>query len=207
LTSPATLFGALPQGEPWQAGDLDLQEFELSLPDDLEADAYRWNLACSQGAVYTAPGTLRIRADGNIMLLRRPMNLQYGDTIRLSGYRWRTAGADLQITLLWEALQEPHFDYKVFVHLLDAEGEIVRQYDAMPCQWQCPTSQWQVGEMVIDQASIPLVALPAGEYHLAVGLYNVETGERLLVQEPGGEVYPDGYPVLPDVFSISLGSP
>jgi hypothetical protein len=207
LTSSVTLFGTLPQGEPWQPGDLDLQEFELSPSDDLRAGAYRWNLACSEGVVYTAPDILRLRADGRTTYLRRPMNLQYGDSIRLSGYRWQTVGADLRIMLLWEALQKPPSDYKVFVHLLNAEGEMVAQYDAMPCQWQCPTSQWQAGGTIVDRASVSLTGLPAGEYHLAAGLYGVETGERLLVQGPGGEVYPDGYPILPDVFVISLGAP
>jgi len=207
--SPLTLFGALPEGEDtWQAGDLELQAVTVPLPQELRPGTYHWTVTCPGSvsvdtAVYTAPETLRVYADGHTTYLRRSVNLCYGDAIRLSGYRWRTTGADLQITLLWKALEEPIADYKVFVHLLNVGGEIVRQYDAMPCNWLCPTSQWQAEETISDQAIIPLWGLPPGEYRLAVGLYSAETQERLPVRGPEGTLQPPAYFILPDAFLVS----
>jgi hypothetical protein len=159
-------------------------------------------MTCGGDQAYTAPEMLDIDDEGRTTYLRRTVNTSYGDSIQLEGYRWRTAGADLQVTLRWKAAQEPAADYKIFVHLLSSAGEIVCQYDAMPCQWQCPTSQWQAGEVVLDQATLSLAQVPPGEYRLAVGAYSPETGERLLARAPGGELYPDGRFILPDTFLI-----
>ena len=79
------------------------------------------------------------------------------------------------------------------------------QYDAIPCNWQCPTNQWQVGEMVQDQAIIPLGVLPPGDYRIAVGLYSDETLARLPVQDLDQASRPGDYFVLPDHFLVSGG--
>ena len=202
LETPLTFFETLPKGG-WAAGDLAMQEAMLSLPQALEPGAYRWTLTCPGATAYTAPETLEVHLDGHATYLRRSVNLRYGDVIQLLGYRWRTEGTDLQMTLLWKALKAPSADYKVFVHLLNAEGEIVRQYDAVPCNWQCPTGGWLAGDVVPDRAVISLRGLPPEEYRLAVGLYHLVTQERLPVQGPQGELYPDAYFVLPDAFLIS----
>ena len=204
LTLPIRLFDTdLSDGEKWQTGDLWVKEMTTSLPADLEPRAYHWTLACGEETRYEATDTLEIYPDGHTVYLRRSTDLIYGDVIRLLGYRWWTTGADLHLTLLWEALEKPTADYKVFVHLLNADGDLIRQYDAMPCDWKCPTGQWQAGERITDQATLSLWGLPAGEYRLAVGIYHPVTLERLPVYEPGSEPYPDAYPILPDAFTIS----
>lgn len=214
LETPITFFETLPAQEGqkgnegnWAAGDLDLQEITLSLPQAPETGVYRWNVTCPEAADYTAPETLNVYPDGRASYLRSQVNVRYGDFIQLLGYRWRTTGTDLQMNILWETLKAPRTDYKVFVHLLNASGEIVRQYDAIPCNWQCPTSQWHAGDIVPDQAVISLRGLPPEEYRLAVGLYHLATQERLPARGPEGELYPDAYFVLPDAFLISTEFP
>ena len=203
LTLPVSLFdAAVPAGENWQIGDLWVKEMTVSLPADLEPGTYHWTLTCGEEARYEAADALEIDPHGRSVYLRRWTNLLYDDTIHLLGYRWWTAGADLHLALLWEPLRKPAADYKVFVHLLNTNGDIVRQYDAVPCHWKCPTSQWQVRETITDQATLSLWGLPAGQYRLAVGLYHPETLERLPVREPGSEPYPDAYPILPEPFLI-----
>jgi len=201
--SAITFFGRLPGGETWEIGDLEVREVAAVLPEELEPGAYRWGVICPGAAAYTAPETLEVHPDGHITYLRPLVDVQYGDVIHLLGYRWRTVGSELHVMLWWKALQAPRTDYKVFLHLLNADRKIVRQYDAMPCNWQCPTSQWQTGEIIADQAIIPLGGVPPGEYLLAVGLYVEETQERLPVQGPDGERYPDNYFPLPGPFVIS----
>jgi hypothetical protein len=150
---------------------------------------------------------LEVHPNGQATYLRRRVNVLYDDAIRLTGYRWRTAGADLEMTVLWEASKGPGVDCKVFVHLLNVDGDVIRQYDAMPCNWECPTRSWRAGDTILDQALIPLWNLTAGEYRLAVGLYDAATQARLPAVGPRGERYPDAYFVLPDAFLISDGRP
>ncbi len=206
--TPITFFDTPADGEEsWKPGDLGLQEVVASLPQTLPPGTYRWAVACPGTKTYTAQETLEVSADGHMTYLRRPTNIRLGDSVQLLGYRWRTTGSDLKLMYWWKALQTPKADFKVFVHLLDADGEIVRQYDAVPCDWKCPTSQWQAGEIVPDQATLSLWGLPPGEYRFATGLYSLETQKRLPARGPNGELYADGYYVAPDVFLISKGQP
>jgi hypothetical protein len=88
----------------------------------------------------------------------------------------------LALTLTWQALGSPAEDYTVFVHVLDGEGEKLVQRDTQPCDGECPTGTWQPGEIVLDTYRL---ALPAGAARspdrLAVGLYLLETGDRVPV--------------------------
>ncbi len=126
---------------------------------------------------------------------------QFGDVVELLGYelapgelrnritpleganvRVIARGDGLQINLYWRALAEIHHDYTLFIHVYDPNGQRVAQRDLPLRYYDYPTSRWQVGEIVIDQADMPLPDLPAGEYALLIGLYRAETGERLRVQ-------------------------
>ncbi len=204
LEVPITLFETLPEEEGnWAAGDLAMQEAMVSLPQALEPGAYHWAAICPGATAYIAPGTLEMHPDGHVTYLRRSLDIHYGDIIQLLGYQWRTEGTDLQMTILWKTLKDPRADYKVFVHLLNADGEIVRQHDAVPCNWQCPTSQWHAGDLVPDWAVISLRGLPPGEYHLAVGLYHLATQERLPARGSENGLYPNARFILPDALLIS----
>jgi hypothetical protein len=73
-------------------------------------------------------------------------------------------------------------DYTVFVHLRNTEGTTVAQRDRQPLDGAYPTSQWLPGETVIDPISMPLPKnLPSGQYVLYIGLYRLDTLERLTV--------------------------
>jgi hypothetical protein len=202
-------FSETPAGseESWEPGDLELQEISTSLPQTLPRGTYHWAVACPGAATYIAQETLDVGADGHMTYLRRSTDISFGDSFQLLGYRWRTTGSDLRLMLWWKALQTPKADFKVFVHLLDANGEIVRQYDAVPCGWNCPTSQWQAGAIIPDQATLALWELPPGEYRFAIGLYSSETQKRLPARGPGGAPGADTYYIAPDVFVISPGQP
>ena len=186
------------------SGSWALFRASVTIPESLDVGVYRWGLTCGV-ETYVSRDKLEVYPDGTTSYLRRTVAVRYGDAIALRGYRWRATGGDLQISLVWEAVSPPGEDYKLFVHLIDVAGNIVRQYDAVPCAWQCPTSQWQAGEVVPDTASISLVGLPPGVYRLAVGLYSPETMERLPVQEESNRrTYAEGYFPLPDGVTITV---
>jgi hypothetical protein len=85
------------------------------------------------------------------------------------------------VPIIWRAEAETPTDYRVFVHLVDATGAIVAQSDAAPAGWARPTTGWLPGEYVLDTHTLTLPAtLPAGPLSLRVGLYDPDTGARLL---------------------------
>jgi hypothetical protein len=51
-----------------------------------------------------------------------------------------------------------------------------------------PTTMWQKEEVVADRLLVPVdAATPAGEYHLAIGLYDEQAGKRLAAFGPDGQ--------------------
>lgn len=124
----------------------------------------------------------------------QPSDLNFGDKIKLDGYGIRLTGSkeitdkrvalppgvDLDVTLLWKAINDIDVDYSVFLHLLDASGKRWEQKDAKPRAGFGLTSQWVKGHPMEDHYLIHLPeSLPLGVYRLDIGVYNVRTMERL----------------------------
>jgi hypothetical protein len=99
-----------------------------------------------------------------------------------AGERW------LNVWLQWEAVAPSGLDYKVFIHLLDANGMIVAQHDGVPVGSYAPTRIWTAGTVIDDRyyVTLPLL-LPAGEYRLSVGLYDPLSGNRLPLASGTGD--------------------
>ncbi|MCB8951742.1 MAG: hypothetical protein H6650_06985 [Ardenticatenales bacterium] len=107
-----------------------------------------------------------------------PLQADFGPDITLRGYDLQTDDA-LNLTLYWQAHSQPQTAYTVFLHLLNAQGNIARQQDVMPQAGRLPTTCWQTGDIIPDEHTLPLTELPAGHYQIRVGLYNQATGEPL----------------------------
>ncbi len=101
----------------------------------------------------------------------------YGDSLLLYGYTLAADTAQVTLNLVWSALRPVNEDYTVFVHVVDAGGDIVQQRDMMPQQNRYPTSLWVAGEYITD--AYQFEALPTGDYCVRVGLYQQNTGQRL----------------------------
>ncbi|MEZ4767834.1 MAG: hypothetical protein R2844_05340 [Caldilineales bacterium] len=120
----------------------------------------------------------------------QPLDVTLGDDLRLLGYDLAHAtlapGDVLQATLYWQTDSPQTHSYKVFVHLVDDSGTLWAQHDAAPRDWTYPTTRWQPGEIVADRIWLPLPAdISPGRYHLFVGMYDQETGQRLPIQLNG----------------------
>ncbi len=94
-----------------------------------------------------------------------------------------SATTALTVTLAWQALQPIDFDYNVFVHAIDADGNRVAQWDGQPTRGNesYPMSTWPVGELIQNSYRLNLDPAAAPVQRVDVGLYNWQTGERLLV--------------------------
>ena len=81
-------------------------------------------------------------------------------------------------------------DYRVFLHFLDADGELMFNDDHAPPE---PTTAWLPGQVVsYDRRTIVPVYPYIGEVTVVVGLYSPDTGNRLPMEgEPIGQrAYP-----------------
>ncbi len=112
------------------------------------------------------------------------LNLPLGADITLLGYRgWNlapSAGEVTQLQLLWRAETTPTRRYKVFLQLLDQRDQVIAQRDAEPAGESRPTDTWPPGETVADNHGLLIPpGTPPGTYRRILGMYDVETMERL----------------------------
>jgi 4-amino-4-deoxy-L-arabinose transferase-like glycosyltransferase len=132
----------------------------------------------------------------------RLVEAELGESLTLFGYLRpfgpAEAGGVLPLTLLWQALEEINADYKVFVHLVDLDGQLAAQRDSEPVGGSRPTSTWAAGEPVKDRVGLLLPAdLTPGLYELVVGMYDPATLERLPAHDDDGNLAGDSIPLGP----------
>jgi hypothetical protein len=130
-----------------------------------------------------------------------PVSANLGDKVELAGYRLTTDAASpqsgilttapntaLRLTLYWHVLAPMEISYTVFTHLLDTNGQLWAQKDNLPVRGSYPTTDWRVGETIVDKYDIVIPpAASAGQYELEVGLYDVTTGQRLPLLDKTGQ--------------------
>jgi hypothetical protein len=121
---------------------------------------------------------------------------RFGEGIRLLGHRVKEQDGALDLTLYWQASTPPAQDYQVFVHLLDGAGRMVGQNDGPPLNGYYPASTWLPDQIIADTHRVPL---PAGSRPaaLAIGLYDLTSGQRLPAFGAGGAALVDDALVIP----------
>lgn len=98
--------------------------------------------------------------------------------LKLLGHSWQPP----DLTLFWQPLSPLEHDYTTFIHLRDRNNGTVYQQDGQPLNGTYPTSRWHVEEIIIDPIRLTIPPdLPSGDYRLLVGLYRLDTSERLPV--------------------------
>jgi len=185
----------------WQPGALN-DAYTLDLPADLPRDqAYALDVILYRVASQEEVGRTTIdglRLDPHAWRAIEPpvrnfttptlshsLDAVFGDQIQLLGYDLKREGAALKIDLAWKALRTIDRNYKVFAHVFDpATEKVVAQWDAMPRDNAYPTSRWIANEIVTETLTIPLTDVPAGDYRIAVGLY--ESAGRLPISGTTG---------------------
>ena len=181
----------------WQPGEVIADEHVLTLPALSPPVEYRLEVGMYEPATLRrlgSPGQDSVaiphvraeRAVGPGPAIPNGVSAVFGgDRVALRGYEVLGArrGGELSLVLYWEALAPVGADYTVFVHLLDAAGNLVAQGDSPPTGGIYPTSAWPASQAVRDphHFAVP-AAVPPGQYRLVVGLYQPSTGARLSVK-------------------------
>ena len=176
---PVTLW---PTDWTWRAAWL------LQLPATLTSGEWVVRLAGPSGVATLL--RLTVAADDRSFTLpdRLPnrLDLAFGEVATLRGWEIGAGavqpGETLRVRLVWQAQGPSTRPLKRFLHLVDPSGRVVTQQDAPPGEDRWPTSGWLAGQVITDQAELALpVDLPAGEYQLAIGLYDPQSGARVPV--------------------------
>ncbi|MFO7917980.1 MAG: phospholipid carrier-dependent glycosyltransferase [Anaerolineae bacterium] len=135
------------------------------------------------------------------------MSATLGDIIELTGCEVHPTtlrpGQSTYVTLYWRALEDMDRNYSVFVHVLDEQGNVVTQSDGFPLEERYPTSRWQPGQLLGDRHTLSVPAgTPPGTYRFAVGMYLLETMERLDVVEKDQEAASNDHVLLPVSLTV-----
>jgi hypothetical protein len=178
-------------GEVWEA----CQEKEPLWTISFDGVPYVW--------VYPAYQT-----DPEAFAIDHRLDVQLGDHIRLLGYTASSdgvlAGDALTVALFWQSDGRVTEDYHVFVHLQDADGQMVAQDDGVPVQGTRPAWDWRDREVLGDEHALVIdTSLPGGVYTLSVGMYDRSTGVRLPATGPTGVRLPEDRIVLQEIQLIS----
>ncbi len=170
-----------PAWDPQRVADTALNQRALSLGNE--------ELAGRRLRLYTAADT--------VLQHERPVGARFGEVADLEGF-WAVRGRGLHLVLIWRALADhPSVNAKVFVHLLDADGQLIAQDDSVPVGWTRPLGTWQLGERLLDAHALLLPEdTPTAGWSFRVGLYDPETSDRLPAYDPAGNRLPDDYTLV-----------
>ena len=194
----------------WDAGSRIDDRYTLLPPADVPPGEYVLDVTCrlpngrpleAQEAIATRFTLTRLHRPPNVSTVPLtpdyPFSTTFGseNEIELLGYDIATRAAPgdrLRVALYWRTRQPALPGYKIFVHLLDTEGQLLAQSDGVPADWTYPTTRWQPGETIRDEHLLEIPPAAArGDYRLIVGLYDAATGERPIVRDAGGNEIAD----------------
>jgi hypothetical protein len=205
----------------WEPGEVVIEHYDLDVPEGTPSGP--WPL---EVGVYEYQSNRRLPvldADGrsagvsSVLLDLQPVvrwparmassqhdystDAQFGQVARLLGHDLQPSllapGEAGQLLLHWEALSSVWDDYTVFVHILGPDGDLVTQADSPPCGGRCPTYGWVPGEHLADQHAFALpTGATRGPHRIAVGLYDLASGERLPCRDGQGRSLPENQVLL-----------
>lgn len=111
----------------------------------------------------------------------------FGDSMELLGYQLLSPSSlklddELEMVSFWRVHQTPEGQLKTYLHLIDETGKLIAQVDSLDVRIEGLVP----GDEIAQLHTLNLPAdLPAGNYHLQIGLYDEETLERLQVPVTG----------------------
>ncbi len=127
--------------------------------------------------------------------------VNFANQIALGPVQTIPADKGLVLDLTWrieEKVSSPNLT--IFVHLIGPDGQVWTQADGDPIQGVAPFWLWEPGQTLLDRRYLPWPPDgPPGVYHVAVGLYERASLERLPAFSPQGERFPDDRPIVLEV--------
>ncbi|MBA3875183.1 MAG: hypothetical protein H0X30_39160 [Anaerolineae bacterium] len=192
----------------WQSGDQWAENYRIVIPDDAPPQTVDTLIA----GLYnpdTGHNLIATNADGKQVtpiigafavngpqLASSPIAYRFGDTIALGTPQVKLDGQQLQVCLIWQALQDQTTDYNLFVHIFAADGKMVDGQDSLLGD-KYPNSAWRTGEIVNDCVEMKLTNQPTSESKLSLGLYTLPALSRLSVTDAQSAPLPNSEIIIP----------
>ncbi len=205
-----------PDGPNWEPGQIVRERYRLEVAPTAASGRYRLELALSDltgDALFGEPQIVAIMPvearprNYRLPQIAHDLDVRLGDAVMLRGYDLTPSegsGRTLRLTLYWQAIGRVGGHYKAFVHVLDEEGRIVAQSDAVPAGGEAPTETWLQNEVVIDQHLLQVAR--DGRCRLFVGMYDPVSGQRLPATDGDGHPIPDNAALIEEVLIPLMGS-
>ncbi len=198
-----------PTTSTWQPGTIVMGDYQLTPQLQVPIGQYHLQLSVLDGEQVLGsidlPHRIAIVPSGNgawIMVVSDEPHARFGEAIELRAADVSRRGNWLSLWLHWHALSAPGVDTKYFVHVLDKDGNVMLQDDGIHVKYTRPSSQWLADAMISDLIELPLWNLKPGEYRIAVGLTNPDTGERLPAFDAAGKPLPDNRYIFSETIRI-----
>ncbi len=133
--------------------------------------------------------------------VERPLQVEFGDLIRLAGYGVEPAPAaestaaslPLPLRLYWQVLEKPQRRYKYIVQLVeeaaDGSRQVVSTLEREPYEGDIPTFYWDPGKTILEYGEFPAPLTPqapGSQRYYTFQMYDAETLEKLPVTNAGG---------------------
>lgn len=132
--------------------------------------------AAAQSQQTVAWSSKFLPAPGDVQPVALPV--RFGGAASLLGFQIQGASPSRQmsVTTYWQAGDRPPAPLSMFVHAINADGQVVAQEDRL----DAPVEDWRPGDLI---AQVHRLTLPehSGELWLEIGLYDRSSGERLPV--------------------------
>ena len=184
---PATRWPLLPRSQPLPDRHI------LTLPEGLPPGRYRLDAGIKLGETLEPVGDpiildyVLVDNGSTEGMEQQAPAVRFGDAVALLSHDLVGEigpGKTTVLRLSWQTGPDGlDADYTVFVHLLDADGNIAQQWDAPPTGGWYPTSYWDPGEVVLDDHELYVSPdLTPGDYRIIIGLYSAG-GDRLLLDD------------------------
>jgi hypothetical protein len=176
----------------WRPGQIVRAQPQFLLPGTVPPGTYRVDLAVAktgdpqvQGqlelgklAIHDRPRRYDVRTEGEAVDAAWQEGIQL---VRIVAPREGSPGNTIPIAPVWRAGGPTTASWKVFIHLLDSEGNIRAQSDGYLAGGRALTPTWQRDEVLVDAHPLSLPAtLPGGDCSLRIGFYDERSGRRLL---------------------------
>lgn len=179
--TPGELFTEYPTSR-WRAGDLFIEMRELRVPATTEP----FPLQIAVDDEVLTIGDLRVDLSALQWRLPEeaiPLCAQFSSIGALQGYQWQRSEEEnlATLSLYWQGNDEAPAEtsYTVFAQLQAPDGWVLAQDDDLPADGERPTTTWLPAEIIVDQHHIPLPDNLPPQTRLAVGLYELDTLERV----------------------------
>ena len=126
----------------------------------------------------------------------------FGDIVSLAGINQARTPDSLVIELIWRVRGPAAASLKGFVHLYgaprpDSGSPLWTQDDQFIQDGRVDSREWERGTLLRDVYTLALDGVPPGNYELRVGLYDPESGARVLLPEGTDTIHAGAVALLP----------